>query len=204
MRSSLGVVYDAERTVGSATHLSREDTLSLPRDQYAVLKITTALSSIRGLAGLERPLLELIFEVLPAASGAVMLLDPPSTFGWAKSGNGPVRVSKALLDVALQARLAVLSNDVAGGGRPAMAAPLLVFDRVFGGIYLESGNPEQAFDLSHLHLLSTIAAIAAMSLDYTRRLDALERENLLLRTQAEASRSLAVSRPLDPTKTRGQ
>ena len=43
------------------------------RDLNGLLKISTALSSIRGLAALERPLLELIFEVIPAERGAVLL-----------------------------------------------------------------------------------------------------------------------------------
>src|SRR2546428_247896 len=61
----------------------------IARNLNALLKISTAISSIRGLEALERKLLELIFEVVPAERGAILLIgESPdefvSVFGWDK------------------------------------------------------------------------------------------------------------------------
>jgi hypothetical protein len=91
------------------------------RDLNALLKISTALSSIRGLAALERPLLELIFEVIPAERGAVLLTgkDPEvfeSLLSWDRlTGLGrpmPIQVSRTIAEkvrrqaVAIRRRIA--------------------------------------------------------------------------------------------------
>jgi Nif-specific regulatory protein len=191
------VEFDAALALESFTKLTREQTLSLPPEQYTVLKVTTALSAIRGLAGMERPLLELIFEVLPAERGAILMKEPASSFGWGLDDGGAVRLCQSITDQVLREGVGILSNSVGDGAgrRSAMAAPLCVFDRVLGLIYLDSANPDTEFEAHHLHLLTTIASVAAMSLDYARRLDRLERENRMLRSEIEVGHELVGDSP---------
>src|SRR5262249_28573143 len=97
------------------------------RDLKTLLRISTELSSIRGHEALQRHLLELVFESVPADCGAVLVLDPDSgdtssTFSWSrKSGaNADVVVSRSVLDGVIKDRAALLSN----AAQSVLAAPL--------------------------------------------------------------------------------
>ena len=172
------------------------------RDLNALLKISTALSSIRGLAALERPLLELIFEVIPAERGAVLLTgkDPEefeSLLSWDRLKDLdrpiPIQVSRTIAEKVLRQAVAILTNDVRdpedparstdSGRRSVLAVPMVVFDRVLGVIYMETRDPLVRFDKDHLQLLTVIAGIAAMALGYLRHVERLEGENRRLQAQ---------------------
>jgi Nif-specific regulatory protein len=155
----------------------------MARDLKTLLRISTELSSIRGHEALQRHLLELIFESIPADRGAVLVLDPDSndtssTFSWSrKSGaNADVVVSRSVLDGVIKDRAAVLSN----AAQSVLAAPLLMLDKLTGVIYLESTT--NRFDEGHLELLVGVAGMASGALDYARRLEWLESENRRLRS----------------------
>ncbi len=47
----------------------------MARDVHGLLKVISALNSIRGLIGLERPLFELILDVIPAERAAIVLVE---------------------------------------------------------------------------------------------------------------------------------
>src|ERR671931_192184 len=72
---STHVQFDDRRLSAETTIQVRvEDTLYLmARDLSALMKISTTINSIRGLEELQRRLLELIFEVVPAERGAILL-----------------------------------------------------------------------------------------------------------------------------------
>lgn len=120
----------------------------LARDVHGLLKVVSALNSIRGLIGLERPLFELILDVIPADRGAIVLVEDtggllPGVLAWDKSeGSAPFRICKQMSDRVLAESSAIFSNEVKEGEgaapRSAMAAPLIAFDRALGFIYLET------------------------------------------------------------------
>ena len=144
-----GRVQFGDLVAGSTIRLRREDafgaltrqTAATPaaaeragRDLQALFKISAALSSIRGLAALERPLLELIFDVVPAERGAVLLTGKnphefESLLSWDRLGDSghpaPIQVSRTIAERALQQAVGILTNDVrdpgglAGSGEPA-------------------------------------------------------------------------------------
>jgi Nif-specific regulatory protein len=172
------------------------------RDLNALLKISTALSSIRGLAALERPLLELIFEVIPAERGALLLTDKDSEefeslLSWdrLKGPDGSIRiqVSRTIAEKVLRQAVAILSNDVWDpegpakstdlGRRSVLAVPMVVFDQVLGVIYMETRDPLVRFDEGHLQLMTVIAGIAAMALGNLRHVERLESDNRRLQAQ---------------------
>ncbi|HTC77362.1 MAG TPA: GAF domain-containing protein [Terriglobales bacterium] len=74
--------------------------------------------------------------------------------------------------LALSSNGVVSQNDAAP--RSAMAAPLIVFDRALGFVYLETTKSD-IFDAGHLHMLVIIAAIAATVLENARHLQRLEK-----------------------------
>ena len=49
----------------------------LARDLVGLMRINSAISAVRGLVALERPLIELLAEILPATRGALILTTDP-------------------------------------------------------------------------------------------------------------------------------
>src|SRR5215216_2181528 len=68
-------IEDDSLNTETAVKLHVEEALYLmARDLNALMKISASINSARGLEGLERELLESIFEVAPAQRGAILLL----------------------------------------------------------------------------------------------------------------------------------
>src|SRR5262249_25440666 len=152
--------------------------------------ISAAISAIRGLVALERPLLELIADVVPASRGAVVLsgehgIDSGSAVGWTRgSGAGrPGQVSRAIIDRVSSEAVGLLSTEPtegahgSGGARTVLAAPLVAFEKVLGAIVLESDGDAGRFDEGHLRLVMAIAAVAATALEHARQIESLEGAN---------------------------
>jgi two-component system, NtrC family, response regulator HydG len=153
------------------------------RDFKTLLRISTEISSLRGQESLQRHLFELLFDSVPAESGAILLFngeanDVASTFSWSRQSgaNGEAVVSRSVVDEVIKNRTALLSNS----GRSVLVASLLAFDKLIGVIYLESAG--RGFDQGHLELLVAIAGMASAALDNARRLEWLEGENRRLRS----------------------
>lgn len=194
------------RYLRAIDHVEAENTGATARtlgDLNALLRISKAVSSVRGLEALERQILESVFEVAPADRGAILLCDTgpddcSSAFGWDRRA-GPsqtVQVSRTIVSQVLSERVAVLSNDIPADDsfsdtvsiierriHSVLAVPLEVFDRPLGVIYLESSNPQAQFDENHLQLLTAIGSIAASALENARRMEALEQENRRLQDE---------------------
>jgi transcriptional regulator with GAF, ATPase, and Fis domain len=168
------------------------------RDLDALIRISAAISAIRGLVALERPLLGLIADVVPASRGAIVLsgdrvVDIGSAVGWTRGGDAgrPVQVSRAIIERVLREAVGVLSDEsdgsrgdgTAGAVRSVLAAPLVAFEKVLGAIVLESDGAAEPFDEGHLRLLMAIAAVAATALEHARQVESLEGANRHLQAQ---------------------
>jgi transcriptional regulator with GAF, ATPase, and Fis domain len=176
----------------------------------ALLRISAAISSVRGLEPLQRSLLEWIFELVPVKRGAIILLrngvdEFASIFGWDRmSGlNRPVQVSRAAIDRALRERVAVLSNEVeqressgtevnppSSSIGSLLAVPLLLQERLIGAIYLDTDDPAVRLTQEHLQLVTAIAGMAALALDNARRLEWLEAETRRLQAEIEIEHNM--------------
>ena len=177
--------------------------LRVARDLRALLKISTTVSSVRKLEVLERQLMECIFEVVPAARGAILLTgDNPdefaSVFSWDRTSGAlaPFPVSGTVVRKVLLEKVGVLSADVMGDSalgsagslvaaetRSLLAVPLAVFDRVLGLIYLDTADPKARLDQDHLELMTAVAAISAIALENARHVERLEDENSRLKAE---------------------
>jgi transcriptional regulator with GAF, ATPase, and Fis domain len=139
----------------------------------------------------------LIFEVVPAERGAI-LLDGKGNENFSSlfahpgpaKGAEPVRVSRTITRQVMDQGVAILGADVPGSGglsgvdslvsfkvRSLLCVPLTVFRKVLGCIYLDTTSPGTRFDRDHLELVASIAGISAVALDNARRLLWLEQEN---------------------------
>ncbi|HEV2175876.1 MAG TPA: sigma 54-interacting transcriptional regulator [Terriglobia bacterium] len=180
------------------------------RDLNALLKISTAINSIRELDALQRRLLELTFEVIPAERGAILLTGESveefaSVFGLDRQPGltRPVQVSRTIIRQVLQERVAILSSDiseseslsasqsiVASRINSLLAVPLLVFEKLLGVIYLDTSSAAVRFDEDHLQLLTGIAGIAAVALENARHVQWLELENARLQGEIKIEHNM--------------
>jgi Nif-specific regulatory protein len=190
--------------------LSRElpATSQVARNLNVLLKISRIVHAIRDLNELQGQLLELIFEVVPASRGAILLAEHDahefdSIFARMRQpGPARVRVSRTVVGRVLEKGEAVLGSDVASShlrgiesvaassARSLLCVPLTVFERVIGCIYLDSTMAADRLCDEHLELVAAIAGISAMALENARRVEWLEQENQRLTLEITQERSL--------------
>ncbi|MFZ3279108.1 MAG: sigma 54-interacting transcriptional regulator [Candidatus Sulfotelmatobacter sp.] len=185
-------------------------TSRLARNLNALFKISRIIPAIRDLNELQGQLLDLIFEIVPAGRGAILLADKEgqqfnSTFGRMRQAGQPqlVKVSRTVARQVLEQRVAILGSDVPGSEElreieslaasqvhSLLCVPLTVFEQVIGCIYLDSDSPRNRLNEEHLQLVTAIACISAVALDSVRRLHWLEQENVRLTVEISQERSL--------------
>jgi Nif-specific regulatory protein len=192
--------------------LQRElaSTSPLARNLNALLKISRIVHSIRDLDSLQGELLDLIFEVVPAGRGAVLLAEKQgsqfdSMFARSREKGQAllVKVSRTVANQVLEQGISILGTDVpnncdlrqveslaASNVRSLLCVPLTVFQRVIGCIYLDSNDFNDRLHKDHLELVTAIAGISAVALDNARRLQWLQKENERLTVEVSQERSL--------------
>jgi Nif-specific regulatory protein len=165
-------------------------------DLHALVSIATHIGSIQKADSLQWQLLGMIFDVIPAERGAILLGDDvaqgiSSAITWDKQ-SGPkqlVRVSRTVVGQVLRDSAALLVNSastdrslkeaeslVGAKVQSILCAPLTSARKAVGAIYLDSRNPDIRFDEGHLELLTSIAGMAAMALANLQRIEHLQKE----------------------------
>jgi Nif-specific regulatory protein len=183
----------------------------MARDLSALMKISTTINSVRGLEALQRQLLELIFEVVPADRGAILLKEDEnheeftSVFGLDRQlgPNRAVHVSRTITDRALREGISFVSNDVqqsedfneaesliASKIQSLLCVPLMLFERAVGVIYLYTSDPTKRFDKDQLQLVTAISGIAAVALENARHVEWLESENRRLQEDIQVEHNM--------------
>jgi transcriptional regulator with GAF, ATPase, and Fis domain len=180
------------------------------RDLNALLTMASKTASVEDSESLYWQLLGMIFEVIPAERGAILLtgsnageLSPAFAWDRASGPERPVRVSRTVVRQVLERRSAVMVNDVAGnvelqeaqslrmeGVRSVLCAPLLAGERVLGAIYLDSSQGGARFDVQHLQMLTAVAGLAALASQRVSRIESLKSENQRLRADLKLDHSL--------------
>ena len=185
-------------------------TSRVARNLNALLKISRIVHAIRDLNDLQGQLLDLIFEIVPAGRGAILLTDKEgeqfnSMFVRMRQAGQVqlVKVSRTIARQVLDQGVAILGSDVAGSEelreveslatsqvRSLLCVPLTVFEHVIGCIYLDSDSVGNRLQEEHLQLVAAIAGISAVALENARRLHWLEQENERLTVEISQERSL--------------
>jgi Nif-specific regulatory protein len=206
------LIYPREVVYLQPDRLLRElpPTSQLARNLSALLKISRVVHAIRDLEELQAQLLDLIFEVIPAGRGAILLADGAgqefsSLYARTRQGGPPqsVRVSRTIAKQVMTDNVAILGADVPGSGkfrdveslassdvRSLLCVPLTVFQRMIGCLYLDSSQPTNRFQEDHLQLMAAIAAISSVALDNARRLQWLQQENQRLVEEVSQDQAL--------------
>jgi transcriptional regulator with GAF, ATPase, and Fis domain len=170
------------------------------RDLGALLKIGSHINLLRHTKDLQQEILNSIFEVVPVDRGAILLSQGENEFSSLygrdrENESKPVHISRTVVDKVMAEGVAIVTNDIrtsetlstaqsllAAQITSLMCAPLIVFEKVIGVIYLDTSDPTVRFDEGHLQLLAGIAGIAAVSLENARQMEWLEGENSRLRS----------------------
>jgi transcriptional regulator with GAF, ATPase, and Fis domain len=174
-----------------------------------LLRISRAVHSISDLDELQEQILRLIFEVVPAERGAILLDAKDGQFAsvFARHRTGlapsPVRISRTITRQVLEKQMAILGSDVSSAEglagveslvtsqvRSLLCVPLSMFAKVTGCIYLDTTDPISRFDEDHLQLVAAIAGTSAVALENARRMQWLEQENLRLNSEANLDHNL--------------
>jgi Nif-specific regulatory protein len=215
---------------GMTIHLRLEDALyldsarvqaALPqeartaRDLNALLKISTTINTAKNLEALQKRLLDLIAEVIPAERGAILLAsensdDFSSVYGWDRlpGASGEVSVSSTITRRVMREGLSILSNDVqddqsfvgvvsimSSRTRSLIAVPLTAMEKRLGMIWLATSDPIIWFDEDHLQLVTAIASIAAVTIENLQRIEWLKRENERLNQEINLSHNMIGESP---------
>ena len=170
---------------------------SVTADLQALLRVSTMLHSFHAIyrgrgssarSTLEKHLLSLVLEVIPASHGAILLyedgFDEPTRLSIKDHDRGPhrpVAINRNLVKRVLteSCGLLVESASKSPEDEPAKApqslvlAPLVIRGRACGVIYLEGS----AFRETHLQLLVAISQLASMAMENAFQLEWLGAEN---------------------------
>jgi transcriptional regulator with GAF, ATPase, and Fis domain len=177
----------------------------MARDLSAFFKIANVINSTRDVQALQRELLVLISEVIPAAEAAIVLQatrndSPRPLCTWNRKGltQTEMIIREEPVQQAIWERCAVFS---AASGDAAtehvLCVPLVAVERILGVIYLSSPATSAAFTEEHAYFLSSISRIAAVTLENLSQLDSLRAENQRLRVEVKGDHSLiGESRPM--------
>ena len=196
-KSSEVTLDEVQVVTGPTLQIRFDDALyQMARDLSALMKVATAINAIRDLHELLQRLLELLFEVVPAQRGAILLasngaLDAGAVFGLdrAHGKDRAVHVSRSIAQQVLRDGVAVLASDPAK--QPGLASdslietqphsvmcvPLVMFRRKLGVVYLDTILAQDRFTRDHLQLVTAIAAIAAVAIENARHFESLANEN---------------------------
>ncbi len=197
------VQFDDRQIVsGSTLQVGFNDALYLmARDLSALMKVSTTINAIRGMEELQKTLLELLFEVVPAEKGAILLIDGGHEEGDSdftsvfaldrrRGRDESIKVSRTITKSVLHRGEALLitnqkdekefePSDSLVTDRPGsvLCVPLIMLDRTLGVIYLDTRDPNTFFDKDHLQLVSAISAITAVAMENARHIEWLVNEN---------------------------
>jgi Nif-specific regulatory protein len=176
-----------------------EEVGRMARDLAALFKISNVINSIRDSELLQRELLRLVFEVVPASDGAVVLVADPdeeeySVCSWnrRRGAESSVEIQRPLVHRAIWERETVLTNAASdsSGAENTLCVPLAAVEKTIGVIYLISPDPATPFCEDHIHFLDSVSRIAAVALENILALDALRTENRRLKAELNPTRKL--------------
>ncbi len=173
---------------------SGPDVGRMARDLNALFKIANTINSIRDLETLQQRLLQLIGEVIPADSGAIVILrhpddDPTSSCTWHRQAgdDSQLRLRREIVQRALWERSAILSRPTpeSGENESVLCVPLVAVERTIGVICLVAAGSRTRFEDDHVHFLSSVAGIAAVTLENVLAIEALRSENRRLQAELD-------------------
>jgi transcriptional regulator with GAF, ATPase, and Fis domain len=171
----------------------------MARDLTALFRVSNVINSIRDSKLLQRELLQLIFEVVPAEDGAVVLLtdleeENPSICAWSRQSDeaAKIEIQREFVHRAMWERAPVFTGAATDSSETEniLCLPLVAVERTIGAIYLTSPHAAPPFREDHIHFLDSVSRIAAVTLENILALDSLRSENLRLKQELNQTSNL--------------
>ena len=176
------------------------------RNLKALLQISRAIGSLRDEESLPWQLLGMIFDVIPAERGAILLLEENSSevrsqVAWDRV-SGPdhaVHVSQAVVRRVVEEGVPlwncggegrVLSAVEEKTQRAFLCVPMVAKERVVGIIYLESSSAVTTFTNEDVELLAAIAGLGVIGTENARQFERLSNENQQLRAEVSLTHDM--------------
>jgi transcriptional regulator with GAF, ATPase, and Fis domain len=171
----------------------------------ALLAISGAINSVTEERQLHRELLDLLFEAVPAAQGAILTVGSDRQLAvqvvHPEGARGALPISATTVRRVLDEKCGIVSSEEAQlsggadatsgastGARSLMIVPVAVQDRALGAIYLASSGGR--FSDDHLQLVTAVARIAATALENVRRIGMLERNTERLQSDLQLTHQM--------------
>jgi transcriptional regulator with GAF, ATPase, and Fis domain len=189
-------------------YLKPDQTQAKPRaarDLGVLLRISSVIHSIHKRSDLQKKVLEMVFDSVPATFGAFLTLNKDGTdftsvlaHDRSTDKSRRITVSRTVVSEVIKTEAAILSNDLSLDRKLVEASSLA--DRKIQSIlcvplpgkntekvliYLESSDPSAPFDEHHLQLVTAVAAIAAAAMENVHQIEKLEIENIRLHEEAD-------------------
>ncbi len=194
------ILSDAERrlALGERSETAMPDLSVVMRDLNALLRIGR-INTICQVDLLQRELLDLLFEVIPAERGSVVLTSRDSTASatsWHRDGRkgGAGEVNSKIVNRALWEGSNVVNEPEVSAAKTAderlvLCVKLSGTKETIGALYLV-GGPGRAFEENHVHFVTAVASIFAVALENAMHLESLENVNRCLQRDVELKHSL--------------
>ncbi|MEK7407097.1 MAG: sigma 54-interacting transcriptional regulator [Acidobacteriota bacterium] len=200
LRREQSIYLEPEKVLASPIPPAR-----VARALNALLGMSTAIHTTRGVSALAERILALIFDVIPAERGAILLLEPgieePAAAFCYERASGSVQtigVSGELVERAFHDGVGVLSGHAGAPGagiRSVLAAPLFGRERPLGVIYLDSGDPRVCFEEDHLQLATAVGVVAGAAIENARDMESLTAENRRLQEEIKIQHDMVGESP---------
>lgn len=180
-----------------------------------LFQVISKISSIIDLQTLLNELLSVVFEVLPADRGSILLYDEQNrrlrtvASKSRRPGNAKVKISKTIVKEVLRTRDSLLTADaqqeqrllsvsiVDENIRSALCVPLVRGERILGIVFLDTFEAGRQFNRDDCEMLTAIAMQSSMALENARLIkEAGDRD----RIQHELDLAAMIQKQLLPKK----
>jgi transcriptional regulator with GAF, ATPase, and Fis domain len=193
-------VQEVELHGGELKNLTPEALAELEPDERvgrnlnALLRISRAIGSLRDEESLPWQLLGMIFDVIPAERGAILIMEEDSSeirgqAAWDRAcgPDHPVHVSQEMVRRVVEKRVPLWNcggrAESAGTRRRSfISVPMVSKERVAGIIYVEASGT--VLTLADVELLAAIAGLGVIGIENARQFERLSSENRRLRAEA--------------------
>jgi transcriptional regulator with GAF, ATPase, and Fis domain len=195
------------RSMDAASLAALPQSARIARSLNTLQQISRALSSLRDEAALPWQVLAMIFDVIPAERGAILITEDESPqvrshVSWDRTlgAEHAVAISPEIVRRVVEERVSLLDSgpalqhtigptavDQAGGQRTRLCVPMISNEKIVGLVYLESSTARTALSEDDFQLLSAVAGLLVIGIENARQLERLGSENQ--RLQAEVSLS---------------
>ncbi|MBI4616384.1 MAG: GAF domain-containing protein [Planctomycetes bacterium] len=175
------------------------EALAKANDKLRIIyEVTNKISSILNLETLLQEVLRVVFEIIPADRGAILLVDEESQELQSSvvklredlDPSEALIISRSIVSKVVQDRKSLLTSDtqvddrfaavqsiISQGIRSAMSVPLICRDNLLGVLHIDSSRRSDAFNEDNLQLLTGIAGQAAIAIENAKLLARIERES---------------------------